>query len=204
MKEIECNYCQAISTNAKYCNLCGFELPMNESNIKYNANTTIESKRNKIKKHHFKLPDFPDSNFLLEVSIWTGRSKLFMDNKQLEQSKEKGKPFLIPKVNGEFLKAFPKQTFPDPIPTLEINGVKINIAEKLKWFQYVLGGIPILLLFFGGVIGAVIGLFATMMNYNVFRQEGTLIAKYLKVFAIIISSLILYFVTITLIQKLIF
>ncbi|WP_337967770.1 hypothetical protein [uncultured Flavobacterium sp.] len=205
MKEIECNNCQSINVNAKYCNVCGFELLITESNTKNNASLTIEdSKRNKITKHHFKLPDFPDANFALEVSIWTGRLKLFMNSEQLEQSKEKGKPFLIPKANNEFLKAFPKQTFPDLIPGLEINGVKNNIAEKLKWFQYVLGGIPILLLFFGGAIGGVIGVIATMMNYNIFRQEGTSTIKCLKVIAIIIISLIVYFVIMTLLKRFMF
>lgn len=205
MKQIECNNCDAINVNAKYCNVCGFELPKYESNIKNNVSATFDdSQKNKITKYHFKLPDFPNSNFALEVSIWTGRSKLFMNNQQLERSKEKGKPFLIPKGNNEFLKAFPKQSFPDLIPTLEVNGVKNNIAEKLKWFQYLLGGIPILLLFFGGVLGAVIGVIATMTNYNIFRQEGILINKYLKVIGIIVSSLIIYLVLITLLQKFLF
>ncbi len=202
----KCSNCtEENDSTSKYCNSCGFELPLDKGTLNKNANITSEdSKRNKITKFHFTLQDIPDSSFVLELSVWTGRSKLFMNNQQLQQSKEKGKPFLIPKANNEFIKAFPKYTFPDVVPTLEINGIKNNVAEKLKWFHYVLGGVPILLLFAGGIVGGVIGVIATMMNYNIFRKEGNLITKYLKVIAVIISALLIDFLIITLFQKFIF
>jgi len=153
-------------------------------------------------KYNFQLLDFPNSNFVIETSIWTGKSKLLMDNRQIEQSKEKGKPFLIPTINNEFIKAFPKQSFPDFVPVLEINGTKNNIVEKLKWFQYALGGLPILLLLVGGAIGGIIGAVGTIINYNIFRQEETPIIKYLKVISIIILSYILYFVIVLIIHNL--
>jgi hypothetical protein len=144
-------------------------------------------------KYNFRLPDFPNSNFEIETSIWTGKSRLFMDNKMIEQSKEKGRPFLIPKTNNEFIKAFPKRSFPDVVPLFEINGIKIHILEKLKWFQYALCGLPILLVIVGGAIGGLIGAIGYLINYNIFRQEGTQISKYLKVVGIIASSYILFF-----------
>ena len=91
-------------------------------------------------KYKFQLSDFPNSSFEIETSIWTGKSKLFKDNVQVEQSKEKGKPFIIPNGTEEPIKAFPKPSLPDVVPTLEINGIKNQIVPKLKWFQYVLGG----------------------------------------------------------------
>lgn len=154
-------------------------------------------------KYNFKLPDFPNSDFEIETSIWTGKSKLSMDNLQLEQSKEKGNPFLIPSTNGEFVKAFPKQSLPDFVPTLEINGIKNQIVEKLKWVQYAIGGLPILLLFIGGAIGGVIGALGAMTNFNIFRQEGSEMSKYLKVIGIVIVSYILYSLIATFFLKLI-
>ncbi len=49
-------------------------------------------------KHHFQLPDFPKANFEIETFMFTGTSTLVKDNIQLEQSKEKGKSFLIPPI----------------------------------------------------------------------------------------------------------
>ncbi len=145
-------------------------------------------------KYNFQLPDFPNSNFEIEISIWTGKSKLLKDNVQVEQSKEKGKPFLILTDTGELIKAYPKQSLPDFVPTLEINGTKNQIVEKLKWFQYALGGLPILLLFAGGAIGAGIGAVGAMTSFNIFRQEGTMTSKYLKVIGIVVTTFLLYFV----------
>ncbi|MEO6303023.1 MAG: hypothetical protein ABIP51_07605 [Bacteroidia bacterium] len=148
-------------------------------------------------KQHFQLPDFPNSNFEIETSIWTGKSKLLKDNVLIEQSSERGKPFLIPNKNGELIKAFPKPSLPDFAPTLEINGTKHQIVEKLKWFQYVLGGLPIILLFVGGAIGGAIGALGVMLSYNAFRQEGTETSKYLKVIGFVLGSFVLYFVIAT-------
>lgn len=154
-------------------------------------------------KYNFQLPDFPNSNFEIETSIWTGKTKLQKDNVQIEQSSEKGKPFLIPNSSGEIIKAFPKQSFPDFVPILEINGTKNQIVEKLKWFQYVLGGLPILLVFVGGAIGGAIGAVGTITNYNVFRQEGIELSKYLKIIGITVVSFVLYFTIATAISTLI-
>lgn len=154
-------------------------------------------------KYNFRLPDFPNSNFEMETSIWTGKSALFMDNLRVEQSNEKGKPFLIPTDNGGFVKAFPHQSLPDFVPTLEINGIKNHVAEKLKWFQYAIGGLPILLLFFGGAIGGGIGAVATSINFNIFRQDGTEISKYAKVIGVILVSYIFYFLLATIFLQII-
>ncbi|MFA9189010.1 hypothetical protein AAGV33_11735 [Flavobacterium sp. FBOR7N2.3] len=148
-------------------------------------------------KHKFQLLDFPNSNFEIETSIWTGKSKLLKDNVQVEQSKEKGRPFLIPNGTSDLIKAFPKQSFPDFIPTLEINGVKNQIVEKLKWFQYVLGGLPIILLFAGGAIGGAIGVVGAITNFNIFREEGSEASKYLKVTGVVLATFTLYFVIVT-------
>ncbi len=82
---------------------------------------------------------------------------------------------------------------------MEINGIKNQIVEKLKWFQYAIGGIPILLLFVGGAIGVL----AAMTNFNIFRQDGTEISKYAKVLGVVVGSYILYFLFATIVMKII-
>ncbi len=154
-------------------------------------------------KHQFHLADFPNSNFEIETSIWTGKSKLLKNNIQVEQSKEKGRPFLIPNGDNEFVKAFPKPSFPDFATTLEINGNKNYTVEKLKWFQYVLGGLPIILLFIGGALGGAIGIVGAITSYNIFRQDGSDFSKYLKVIGTVAATFALYFVFAIIIFKLI-
>ncbi len=143
-------------------------------------------------KHTFTLPNFPDSYFEIDTSIWTGKSKLKKDTILLEQSNESGKPFLIPDKTGNIIKAFPKKSLPDFVPDLEINGVKNQIFKKLAWYQYTLGALPLAMLFFGGAIGGGTGAVATMINFNIFREEGSEPLKYLKVVGIIVAAFLLY------------
>ncbi|MGV8946461.1 MAG: hypothetical protein ACOH1N_08535 [Lutibacter sp.] len=148
-------------------------------------------------KHNFQLSDFPNSNFEIETSIWTGKSKLFMNNSEVKKSTEKGKPFLIPRADGSLALAFAKQSYPDLVPTLEIDG-KINlIVEKLKWYEYIVGGLPIILIFAGGLIGGIIGVIASLTNFNIFRQEGNPILKYTKVIGVTGVSYLVYLLIVT-------
>lgn len=149
-------------------------------------------------KHNFQLSDFPNSYFEIETSIWTGKSKLFMNNTELKKSTEKGKPFLIPRPNGSLALAFAKQTYPDLVPTLEIDGKINHIVEKLKWHEYMIGGLPIILIFLGGAIGGLIGVIASLTNFIIFRQGGNPMLKYSKVIGITGVSYLAYLLLVTL------
>jgi len=142
-------------------------------------------------KYNFQLPEFPGAQFEMESSIWTGKSKLFKDGIIVEQSKEKGKPFLILTKEGMLIKAFPKQN-PDMSHSLQIHSTTYPLAKKLKWFEYTIGGLPFLLIFFGGFIGALIGGGSTMLNYHILRNDESTLTKYLKVTAVVILSVLVY------------
>jgi len=154
-------------------------------------------------KHNFQLSDFPNSNFEIETSIWTGKSKLFMNNSEVKKSTEKGRPFLIPRVDGSLAVAFAKKSYPDLVPTLEIDGKINRIVEKLKWYEYIVGGLPIILIFAGGLIGGIIGAIASLTNFNIFRQEGNPMLKYAKVIGITGVSYLVYLIIVTLMTLLI-
>ncbi|MEJ5145371.1 hypothetical protein [Sphingobacterium sp. MYb388] len=144
--------------------------------------------------HQFTLPDFPDSNFEIEVSFWTGKQTLYKDEVLVERSSEKGKPFLIPDNNGDIVKAFPKSAFPDIIPVLQINNLKYNIVEKLKWYQAVLAVMPFSIVFIGGgALGGGIGAVAFMLNLQLLRNDDNGNLKYLKAIGVIIAAFAIYF-----------
>lgn len=145
-------------------------------------------------KHQFTLPSFPDSNFEIEVSFWTGKQILYKDEVLVERSVEIGKPFLIPNDNGGIVKAYPKATFPDIIPVLEINDLKYNIVEKLKWYQAVLAVMPFSLAFIGGgALGGGIGAVASLFNLQILRNEKLGKIRYLYVVNVTIATYAVYF-----------
>lgn len=133
-------------------------------------------------EYAFKLSDYPNDNFKINSSFWKGITSFTMNGKPLKTIKEKGKPFEIPKPNGDgFTKAYIKPSLPDFAPTLFIDGKKHLTAEKLKWYEYVIGGLPILLVFSGGFIGAIIGAPISLTNFQIIRTEEKPVLKYAKV-----------------------
>ncbi|MDP4271561.1 MAG: hypothetical protein Q8909_15785 [Bacteroidota bacterium] len=144
-------------------------------------------------KHSFQLPDLPGSEFVIETSFLSGKSRLYMDNIPVEQSREKGKPYLIPTPAGSFIKAYPKRVPLEFVPTLEINGTVHRIVTKLSWHEYLIGGLPFLLVFIGGLIGGALGAAGTVTNYAIFRGESTATIKYIKIIGITVGVYFAYF-----------
>lgn len=143
----------------------------------------------------FTLVDFPNDNFEFENNIFSGKATLKQNGVLVEQSTEKGKPFLIKRVNGEIVKAFPKANIPDiSSRALDINDKKYPMAKKLKWYEYVIGALPLLLLFGGGALGGLFGGGATVMNYSIFRTNTSTANKYVKVLGINFLSILFYII----------
>jgi len=155
-------------------------------------------------KFDFTLPDFPNDKFEFENNIFSGKATLKQNGTLVEQSKEKGKPFLIKRNNEEIVKAFPKANIPDiSAQYLSIDNQKYQMADKLKWYEYIIGGLPILIVFGGGAIGGMIGGAATVINYTFFRGDDTTVNKYLKVVGVNVLCLVLLMFTAGLFYKLI-
>ena|SRR5690606_10634191 len=145
-------------------------------------------------KHPFTLPDFPDSVFEIETSIWSGKPVIYRDGAILPRSKEDGEPFLIVDAAGQDTRAYPKMTILDLIPALEINGITYQTVEKLTWYQYIIALLPMTMIIVGGLLGGVIGAVASLFNLQLFRTEGSDGMKYLKVIGTTVFAFILYFV----------
>jgi len=152
----------------------------------------------------FTLADFPNDKFEYENNIFSGKATLKQNGALVEQSKEKGKPFLIKRGNDEIVKAFPKANIPDiSAQYLNINGQKHQMAAKLKWYEYIIGGLPLFIVFGGGVIGGMIGGVATVINYTFFRGDDSNLKKYLKVVGVNVLCFIVFLFMAGLFYKLI-
>ena len=51
--------------------------------------------------------------------------------------------------------------------------------ERLSIREYIVGGLPVLLVFLGGLIGALFGIMGATFNYNHMRQEKSFIKQLL-------------------------
>lgn len=82
----------------------------------------------------------------------------------------------------------------DPVPLLDIDGRRIEIARPLRWYEIVWLALPLLLIFVGGAIGAIVGLVAGGINASIFRSSRSTAARYLLTAGVSILSLVVWLV----------
>jgi len=90
----------------------------------------------------------------------------------------------------------------DPVPKVEIEGRTLEIARPLAWYEYAWMGLPIVLVFAGGGLGALFGLAAVYSSARVFRGDGSVAAKYGLSAVISMAAAVAFFACAFLIQLL--
>ena len=106
-------------------------------------------------KFKFEYDDCYDIELLR--NFWTGSAKAFLNGVQMKRLKEKGNPFQIDLRNGETKKMYIKLNGIDFAPKVVIDDKEILLAPKIKPYQYLIVGIPLILMFIGGAFGALFG-----------------------------------------------
>jgi hypothetical protein len=96
-----------------------------------------------------------------------------------------------------------KPSFLDPVPKVRIDGEEFQLARPLAWYEYVWMGLPILLIFGGGALGAFIGISAAYTSSHIFRSDRSNVNKYLISGLISVAAVVLFFVFAEIIQTLI-
>jgi hypothetical protein len=67
----------------------------------------------------------------------------------------------------------------DSVPRLTIDGQAIQIMPPLDRFEWVWSGIPLILVFFGGLLGTLCGILAFAFNVRIFRSQRSSVRKLL-------------------------
>ena len=126
--------------------------------------------------------------------------KLLIDGAPAKQ--EKGR-YLLRNNAGSQVQAKLVYNYIDPVPKVEIAGNVIQLARSLRWYEYAWMGFPILLLFWGGAIGGMCGIWAILSNARIFRSNRSSVAKYLITGGISFVAVVAYVILATLVASLI-
>jgi hypothetical protein len=124
------------------------------------------------------------------AGFWSGGT-IVLDGSR--QPSKKGK-FLLRDNTGREVAARLKSNGIDPVPKLEIGGSLVELARPLRWYEYAWMGLPVVLVFAGGALGALIGLGATYANARILRSERSTGARYGITAMISVSSAIVFLV----------
>jgi hypothetical protein len=150
----------------------------------------------------FALPGSSTASCRLKKSLWLGQLRLWYQGREIPRSKEKGKPFLIPgAANGEHVRVHVKGGAFD-LPGIQVDGVKVVLGRPLSTLEYIVGGIPLVLVFMGGAIGGATGAVGAMCNYRVLRSTTPTPKKVLGVVAVSALSFLTYLVLAVIAQTL--
>jgi len=119
--------------------------------------------------------DLGNNKLTLLLPRFFGSAKLYFNGRQIEKTEKK---YYFTDKNGTRHNITLKPNLMDPIPKVLFNEEEIKVSEPLKWFEYVWMGIPILLAFSGGLLGALFGVLAIKINSDVFRSDKNNLIKY--------------------------
>ena len=143
------------------------------------------------------IPGLEGRKVLLRPAGFFSSVKLIVDNEEL---KSKWGKFTLPRNDGTEAQAQLRSNFVDPIPQLVVDGKVYSAVKPLAWYELVWSGLPILLLFIGGALGAFCGLIAAYSNSRIFRSSLHPVLKYVVTGAVSVAALVVWFIVALLIS----
>ena len=137
-----------------------------------------------------------------KVSFWTG-PRLFVKGVPAPKGLRRGEMVLQRNDGRQIYAVWKPQILGLDVPKLVVDGKTINLAPPLKWYQWIWSALPILLIFWGGLMGAITGVIAFSINTNIFRSSQneamnyalTGVVSVLAVIVYIFAALIFYMLT---------
>lgn len=149
------------------------------------------------------IPGFEGQDIEVRVSFWSGPT-LLVNGQPAPKGSRRGE-MLLRSNDGRSVVAKWKPRFLGlDVPQLVVDGKVIDVVEPLKWYQWLWGGLPIALVFVGGLLGGIIGVIGFTINAKVFRTEIGDALKYLVSGIVTLLAFIAYFIVALIITLLIY
>lgn len=148
-------------------------------------------------KYKANIEGFEGQNIEVSTSFWAG-PKLLVNGERAPKGEKRNEMLLQRNDARQVVATWKPQLLGFDVPQLLLDGKTVSLVEPLKWYQWAWGGVPLLLVFAGGLLGAFVGLVAFSINARVFRSGLHEVLKYvvsgLYTFAAVIAYL--FFATI--------
>ncbi len=145
-------------------------------------------------------PAFKNRRLVVETAGFFRGARLLVNGAPAQRTKGR---YTVTTDAGDQVTLELKHNFVDPIPKVKMGDEVIALARSLAWYEYVWIGIPIVLLFIGGGLGALVGILAVYSSARVFRADLSPFAKYAFTGLISIASAVVFVVLATAFQLLI-
>jgi hypothetical protein len=136
-------------------------------------------------------PDFQARGLAVRLGGFFRGPRIVIDGSEV---KGRWRRFLVRNNRGEEVTIRLISNHIDPIPKVMIGSTAIQLARPLEWYEYVWIGLPILLMFHGGFLGAVCGILAIRLSADIFRGSGAKAKRFLQTGMVSLASVAAYLV----------
>ena len=140
-----------------------------------------------------RIEGFEGQNIEVQVGFWLG-PKLLVNGEPAPKGKKSGEMLLQRNDGRQVIATWKPQFGGFDIPQLVVDGKATNLVEPLKWYEWIWGGLPLLLIFFGGAIGGACGAVGFMINTKIFRTEADGLLKYLITGVVSFVTVVVYLI----------
>lgn len=148
------------------------------------------------------LEGFEGQNIEVKNSFWTG-PKLFVNGNPAPRGSKRGEMALQRNDGRQTVAIWKPQILGLDVPQLIVDGKAVNLVEPLKWYQWLWSALPIVLVFIGGMLGAICGLVAFYLNGKVFRSQMNSVLKYVVTGLVSVVAVVIYFIAAVYVRSLI-
>ncbi len=125
-----------------------------------------------------RLEGFEGQNIEVRASFWKG-PRLFINGIPAPKGLRRGEMVLQRNDGRQIYAVWKPQALGLDVPQLVVDGNTINFAPPLKWYHWVWSALPILLVFWGGLLGAIFGVVAFSINTSIFRSSTNEALKFI-------------------------
>jgi len=153
-------------------------------------------------KYKANIEGFEGQNIEVNVGFWSG-PKLLVNGEPAPKGDKRNEMLLQRNDVRQVIATWKPQLLGFDVPQLVVEGKVVSLVKPLKWYQWAWGGLPVLLAFAGGALGAITGLVAFSINAKVFRSELHDVLKYIVSGLYSITALIAYLFFATIVSFLI-
>ena len=129
----------------------------------------------------------------LKLEYGPFKQRLYQDGREIKRQGRFNPKYHITNTNGEQEEI--KIVYGlDFVHVAVFSGRKIDLEERLSTREYIVGGLPVLLILLGGLIGALFGIIGATFNYNYMRKEKSFVKQLLVSLVVSVACYIAYFI----------
>lgn len=139
-------------------------------------------------------PRFQNKKLSVTTRSLTKNSLLYLDGmqqKRIAGFKNRNK-YALHDDNDNPVVVEVKPSIIDTIPTVILDGEKIQLVPAIVWYQYIFILLPVLLILFGGAIGGVFGFVGATINSGIIRSQVHPVLRYILTILVTFACYLTY------------